>query len=200
MLPALDFAPILPQDVAYTRGFLDARRRTRIAPGTELSLRLVAGGSLGGDRLPLQRRVSIGGPGSVEGYDFRRAPNDAVDVFTCGGIGIWPGDATQCERMLLMQAELRQPIGFDWQIGGDDWSVGIEERPSWVLFADAGRGWMRPGTGDPALEVSGIPTLGSFRTSLGLGIDFGGLGLYVAKAVSTGREPMNVLLRVGRRF
>ena len=200
MLPALDFAPIVAQDVAYTRGFLDARRRTRIAPGTELSLRLVAGGSLGGDRLPLQRRVSVGGPGSVEGYDFRRAPNDAVDVFTCGGIGIWPGDATQCERMLLAQAELRQPIGFDWRIGGDDWSIGIDERPSWVLFADAGRGWMRPGTGDPALEASGIPPLESFRTSLGLGIDFGGLGLYVAKAVSTGREPMNVLLRVGRRF
>lgn len=208
LLPALDpriismlsFAPILPQDVAYTRGFLDARRRTRIAPGTELSLRLVTSGSLGGDRLPLQRRVSVGGPGSVEGYDFRRAPNDAVDVFTCGGIGIWPGDATQCERMLLMQAELRQPIGFDWRIGGDDWSIGIDERPSWVLFADAGRGWMRPGTGDPALEVAGIPALGTFRTSLGLGIDFGGLGLYVAKAVSTSREPMNVLLRVGRRF
>lgn len=200
IMSMLSFAPILPQDVAYTRGFLDARRRTRIAPGTELSLRLVTGGSLGGDRLPLQRRVSVGGPGSVEGYDFRRAPNDAVDVFTCGGIGIWPGDATQCERMLLMQAELRQPIGFDWRIGGDDWSIGIDERPSWVLFADAGRGWMRPGTGDLALEVAGIPALRTFRTSLGLGIDFGGLGLYVAKAVSTGREPMNVLLRVGRRF
>ncbi|MEY2733972.1 MAG: hypothetical protein RL340_1031, partial [Gemmatimonadota bacterium] len=39
-----------------------------------------------------------------------------------------------------------------------------------------------------------------FRTSLGVGLDFGGLGLYLAKAVSTGREPMNLLLRVGRRF
>ena len=194
------FAPILPMDVAYTRGFLDARRRTRVSPGTELSLRLVAAGSLGGNRLPLQRRVSIGGPGSVEGYDFRRAPNDAVDVFTCGGIGIWPGDATQCDRILLAQAELRQPVGFDWRIGGDDWSIGMDERPSWVLFADAGRGWMTPGTGDPALEASGIPPLGSFRTSLGVGLDFGGLGLYLAKAVSTGREPMNLLLRVGRRF
>ena len=66
-----------------------------------------------------------------------------VRKLSSGGIGIWPGDATHCERMLLAQAELRQPIGFDWRIGGDDWSIGIDERPSWVLFADAGRPLLR---------------------------------------------------------
>lgn len=201
MLPApLDIAPLLPQDVAYTRGFLDARRRTRVSPGTELSLRLVAGGWLGGDRLPLQRRLSVGGPGSIEGYDFRRAPDGDADVLTCGGTGIWPGDATQCDRVLLAQAELRQPIGRAWRLGGRDWSIGVDARPSWVLFADAGRGWTVPGLGDPSLAAAGIPPLRTFRTSLGLGVDFGGLGLYLAKAASSGAEPPNVLLRVGRRF
>ncbi|MFM9014709.1 MAG: hypothetical protein ACKORK_14360, partial [Gemmatimonadota bacterium] len=78
---------IAPQPVPtrFQRAFLDARRRTRLSPGTELSVRLVAGGWIGGDALPTQRRLSIGGPGAVEGYDFRRVPTGETDVFTCGG-------------------------------------------------------------------------------------------------------------------
>ncbi|MDH5234441.1 MAG: hypothetical protein OEW77_05725, partial [Gemmatimonadota bacterium] len=73
-----------PGDVSYTRGFLDARRYNKLSPGTEVNMRVVLGGWLGGDELPLQRRLSIGGPGAVEGYDFRRATRDPVDVFSCG--------------------------------------------------------------------------------------------------------------------
>ena len=198
--PADLFAPILPEPVRYTRGFVDARRRTRLSPGTELSLRLVAGGWLAGDRLPLQRRLSIGGPGTVEGYDFRRADRDSVDAFTCGGLGAWEGRPTLCDRVVLAQVEIRQPIGFRWDLGGDDWKIGFDETPSWVLFADAGRGWTTPASGDATSHGRGLPPFSSFRTSLGAGIDFGGIGVYVAKALSTGGEPMNVLVRLGRRF
>ena len=69
-----------------------------------------------------------------------------------------------------------------------------------MLFADAGRGWT---VGDGAPEIRqdrGLPPLSSFRTSLGLGVDFGGLGFYLAKAVSTSDEKVNFLIRLGRRF
>jgi hypothetical protein len=56
----------------YARGFLDLRRYNRVSPEAQLNLRLVAGGWLNGDELPLQRRFSIGGPGAVDGYPFRR--------------------------------------------------------------------------------------------------------------------------------
>ena len=205
---AIAIAPT-PMTTRYQRAFIDARRRTRLSPGTELSVRLVAGGWIGGDPLPMQRRLSIGGPGAVEGYDFRRVPTGETDVFTCGGVADdWYGLPAMCERMALAQVELRQPIGFKWQFAGDDWRIGVNDRPNWVLFADAGRGWNRapsdlglpPGMlADFALE-RGLPPLSSFRTTLGAGIDFGSFGLYAAKAVSSGDEPMNLLLRVGRRF
>lgn len=198
-----------PVSTRYQRAFLDARRRTRLSPGTELSVRLVAGGWIGGDALPMQRRLSIGGPGAVEGYDFRRVPTGEADVFTCGGVADdWFGRPAMCERMALAQVELRQPIGFDWKFAGDDWQIGVNDRPSWVLFADAGRGWNRsvdvpwlsPATNAATYAGSWLPPISSFRTTLGAGIDFGSFGLYAAKAVSSGDEPMNLLLRVGRRF
>jgi len=189
-------------DVEYTRGFLDARRYTNLSPGTQLNLRIVTAGQLGGNELPLQRKFSVGGPGSIEGYDFRRAPYDA-DVFTCGGIATMDGRATLCDRIALAQVELRQDFRVNWvrtDWNDDWWRPGFNGRGQWVLFADAGRGWT---VGDGPAEVrfdKGIPPLSSFRTSLGLGLDFGGLGVYLAKAVSTPEEQVNVLIRLGRRF
>jgi len=192
----------VPAEVTYTRGFVDARRYTNLSPGTQLNFRIVAGGQLGGNELPLQRKLSIGGPGSVEGYDFRRAPYDD-DVFTCGGIATMPGQATLCDRIGLAQVELRQDFHVSWvrtDRHDDWWRPGFNGRGQWVLFADAGRGWT---VGDGAPEIRqdrGLPPLSSFRSSLGLGVDFGGLGFYFAKAVSTSQEKVNFLIRLGRRF
>jgi hypothetical protein len=198
--PALILA--VPEAVTYSRGFIDARRYNRLSPGTELNLRVVAGGWLGGDRLPLQRRLSMGGPGSVEGYDFRRSWRD-TDVFTCGGIADWAGRPTLCDRIALAQVELRQALDFGWyDLGRGDhwWRPGGDLTPSWVLYADAGRGWTTP-DGPPGIgHGKGLPALSTFRTSLGAGIDFGEVGIYVSKALSTGGEPMNVIVRLGRRF
>lgn len=190
------------EEVNYTRGFLDARRYSMIAPSTELNLRLVMGGWLGGDPLPLQRRLSVGGPGSIDGYDFRRAPRD-LDVFTCGGMADWTGRPTLCDRIAVAQIELRK--NFEMHLMRDDrdqdwWRIGINTRGAWVLYADAGRGWSVD-RGDAGIRHdTGIPPLSSFRTSIGGGIDFGAIGFYLAKATSTGSEPVNVIVRMGRRF
>lgn len=197
--------PVIPlaEDVNYTRGFIDARRYTRIAYGTAINARIVAGGWLGGDQLPLQRRLSIGGPGSVEGHDFRRAWYDANDVFTCGGIDSRAGRPTLCDRIALAQLELRQEFDVDvFRNDHDDdwWRPGFNTRGAWVLFVDAGRGWGVQQGAPGVRHEHGLPPLSSFRTSIGAGLDFGSLGVYVAKSTSTGKEPMNVIVRLGRRF
>ena len=192
--------PSVPEDVTYTRGFIDSRRYNRLSPGTELNLRIVAGGSIGGDRLPWQRRLSVGGPGSVEGYDFRRNAYDAADLLTCGGIADWSGRPALCDRVALAQVELRQKLDWNWYRNGEKWMRLRDLTPAWVIFADAGRGWNTPKTASPESHGKGLPPLSSFRTSLGLGLDLGDIGVYVAKSVSTPKEPVNFIVRLGRRF
>lgn len=192
--------PSVAEGVTYTRGFVDGRRYNRISPGTELNLRIVAGGWLGGDRLPLQRRLSVGGPGAVEGYDFRRNWYDADDLFTCGGIAGWAGRPTLCDRIAFGQVELRQSLDWNWYHNGEKWLRLRDLTPSWVIFADAGRGWTTPESPSPISHGKGLPPLSSFRTSIGAGLDLGDIGIYVAKSVSTPTETMNVFVRMGRRF
>lgn len=191
--------PWVPEEVTYTRGFIDARRYNRLSPGTELNLRIVAGGWLGGDRLPLQRRLSVGGPGSIEGYDFRRNWYDADDVFSCGGIGAWDGRPTLCDRVALAQVELRQSLDWNWY-RGDDWWRLSDLTPAWVIFADAGRGWTTPDTPGAVSHGRGLPPLSTFRTSIGAGLDLGEIGFYFAKSVTTPDETLNFTVRLGRRF
>ena len=93
---------------SYQRGFVDVRRYNRLAPNSALNLRLVLGGWLSGDALPLQRRLSIDGPGTVPGFDFRVA--GGADVGTCA-TGLAPrGQPAQCERVSLAQLEYRSDI------------------------------------------------------------------------------------------
>jgi hypothetical protein len=194
--------PTPPEVVNYTRGFIDARRYNRISPGTALNLRIVAGGWLAGDQLPLQRRLSVGGPGSVEGNDFRLVRGE-TDVFTCGGIVERDGRATQCDRIALAQVELRQDFAVNFVRNdheNDWWRPGFNGRGQWVLFADAGRGWTVD-NGPAEIRVDrGLPAMNTLRTSLGTGLDFGGIGFYLAKSLTNKDEGVNFLVRVGRRF
>ena len=190
---------------AYARGFLDLRRYNQLSPESQLNFRVVAGGWLNGDELPLQRRFSVGGPGSLPGYPFRRT-GTGDDVRQCSnGADIPLGVPAQCERMILMQAEYRGDLwmsmfgDWDWD---DSWhSGGWHRRAQWVVFADAGRGWLVGSRqGDLQYPKDALPSLSTFKSDLGIGFDAGLIGLYMAKSISDSREPPNFFVRVGRRF
>jgi hypothetical protein len=204
----------VPPLATYSRVFLDLRRYNRLSPAAQLNVRLVAGGWLGGDELPLERRLSVGGPGSLPGFDFRRTEGDP-EVGMCTSSNAPPGvtlvPQAECERMVLAQVEYRSEVDlnvFDWfsrrratpepQRSFSGFSVGGE----WVLFADAGRGWLVGPRDDRGLQYPSrsFPGLNTFRADVGAGLDFGILGVYVAKAVSKSSEPFNFFLRLRHRF
>lgn len=191
----------LATDIRYARGFLDLRRYNRISPDAQLNFRVVLGGWLNGDPLPLQRRFALDGPGTLPGYDFRAVatPNNLTCTNGVPVLGM-PG---QCDRMALAQVEYRGDLHFDlftdWE---DDHYMRSHSDGVWVFFADAGRGWLvGPPVGDGLIyERSSFPPLSTFRSDLGFGLDFDIIGLYVAKSTSQPKEPANFFMRVRHRF
>ncbi len=196
--------------VAYTRGLLDLRRYNRLAPGAQLNLRAVLGGWLDGDALPAQRRLSVSGIDALPGFDFRRTSGEN-DVGTCSQLPdaeyVTLGRPALCERMLLLQAEWKGDFRIrlfgdrDW-FGDRRWTTShFSADGSWVLFANSGRGWLVTGTQTPLhYGKSRIPDIGSWRTDIGGGFDFGDFGVYVAEAVSKSGLTPNFYVRLGRRF
>lgn len=187
---------------AFTRGFLDVRRYTRITPNGRVNLRLAGGGWLGGDPLPLQQRVSLGGPDPMTGYAFRESAcnRDIIDPAFAGSL------VTGCDRVLLAQVEYRGHISLHWSYNPsraeDDRdqreAVFTLEGPDLVVFGDAGQAWL-VGSGPGRLPSDRLPNLGSWLGDLGLGVDWGGFGFYVAKAVTEG-APLRFTLRLDHRF
>ena len=199
--------PFVPAQITYGRALLDLRRYNRLSPTTWINGRLVLGGWLHGDELPLERRFSVGGIGTVPGFDFRKYYPGTIDASECSNGGIVPaGNPAQCDRVALAQIEYRNELHsslLDFlnarpiRLRG----IGFTVRPTAVAFVDAGRGWLV----GPSLETlryssHSFPRFGTFRTDVGLGLDLGIFGVYVAKAVSSSKEPANVFLRVRRRF
>jgi outer membrane protein assembly factor BamA len=189
-----------PGALQYTRGFLDVRRYNRLAPNAALNLRGVLGGWMGGGPLPLERRLSIGGAGSVPGFDFRSALEP--DVGTCSSDEGVPGRPAQCERIALAQLEYRQEMHLSISnVPGGKGPTGFRIDGAWVFFADAGRGWLVNAPGHPMnLDRQALPPLSTYRTDIGAGVDFSYIGFYVAKALSAPQEPMNLLVRLRHRF
>jgi len=202
-LPGLVCAALYPAPTAsltYQRVFFDARSYTRLSPSGRLDLRVAGGGWVSGDPLPLQRRVALGYPDPLPGYGFRQ--------LSCGG-GSVPGTPALCDRMLLGQAEFRTHLGLDigpdWAStdGGGDQTERYEpfhvSGPDLVVFADAGNAWL-VGTAPGSIPAGKLPALGTFRADLGLGLDFGPLGFYLAKPLQHGMNDVTFSVRMGRRF
>jgi len=199
---------------------VDARRYFRLSPTIQLNGRMLLGGWVHGDELPLQRRLSVGGVAAVPGIDFREL-SLGPDVGQCSVSPAPAGDPAQCERAALVQVEYRvalrsRPgtiIGKTIRIRSRAFTVS----PSLVVFADAGRGWLLSPRGNdlPATAVIAppaaaprdlvygawtVPPPGTFRTDVGVGVDLGLFGIYAAKSLSEAGEPMNFFLRARRRF
>jgi len=204
-VPAAVRRPI-PTDGSYAfeRLFLDVRRYARVSASGRLNLRLLAGGWLGGDPLPLQRRLSLGGPDPMAGYAFRASGcnRDIADPAFTGSL------VAACDRVVAVQAEYRGHLKLNWSYTpfGTGREEGDEEGgtllrlegPDLVVFGDAGQAWL-VGNGPGRLPSDRLPTLGSWLAELGLGVDWGGFGLYVAKAVTTG-EHLRFTVRLDHRF
>lgn len=198
---------------AFDRILVDIRRYNRISAEGQVNLRLVAGGWLSGDDLPLQRRYSLGSVGTLPGYDFRQV-RPGTDFLTCagsraegtpGGPRTPDGVPAQCERFALGQVEYRG------EIGSSLFGLLDEERrrrrfgwgrsAEWVVFADVGRGWLvGPRVGELQYGASTVPSLRTFRADVGLGLRLDDLGLYVAKSVTDPRTPINFFARLQPRF
>ena len=189
-----------PNDIQYARAFVDMRRYNRVSPNAQLNLRLVAGGWMNGDPLPLQRRFALDGPGAMPGYDFRSPSSQ--NYLTCTTGAFVPGMPGQCDRMALAQVEYRGDLHFDIFSDWDDDHYSSGHSPGvWVFFADAGRGWLVGNPGDTlTYSRNEIPPLSTFRTDLGLGLDFDVIGVYVAKAMTAPSQPANFFLRIRHRF
>jgi len=189
--------PIGTGPYASTRVRLDARRYDRLNPSVRIALRVVAAGWIGGDPLPLQRRVSLGGPDQLPGYEFR-SQNCAPPSFA------EPGNPALCDRMLAAQLEIRTrtriglPIAFtNPYLSGAQRVLGIRD-PDVVVFGGVGKAWVT-GDGPGRVPNNRIPVFSEWEKDFGLGLDFGRLAFYIAQPVARGR-PLTFTARLQQRF
>jgi hypothetical protein len=185
----------------FWRLWFDARQYARLTQSARMNVRLVAGGWMGGDPLSLQRRLSVGGADPFPGYPFRyrACSNGVTDSILIGA------HAALCDRVLLFQAEFRGHASLRWVYDPDrDGDGGSGLLAAWVdgldvvLFANAGTGWL-VGEGPGRHAANAIPPLDSWLADLGVGLDWGGLGIYAAKSIASD-EPARMALRLTHRF
>jgi hypothetical protein len=193
-LPAAIRDPLPSPDYMFDRAFIDVRRYLRAGWAGQLVLRAVGAGSFGDDPLPVQRRLSLGGPEPMPGFAFRQV--------ACNETAFDPAGSALCDRLLLFQAEYRGGLWFstDWRDmdvrrrrddlhrdrrDWDDWFW--FDGPEFILFTNVGTAW---------IEEDGP---GDFEADVGVGVTLGDFGVYGAKAL-TQSESLRVIMRVNRRF
>jgi len=84
------------------------------------------------------------------------------------------------------------------QTGGLGYMTRFLRGPDFVVFGDAGQGWL-VGRGPGRVPSGRLPRLSSWLADLGLGVDWGGFGVYVAKAVNAS-QPLRLTARLEHRF
>jgi hypothetical protein len=203
-----DVAPVaLPSEVrdpiptfrryAFNRIWFDGRGYARVNQATRANLRVLGGGWLGGDPLPVQRRLSLGGPGLLPGLPFRTqrcAPPAFSDA----------AGSALCDRLLVVQGEIRHrfPLRLRELLGADEFVLLDRlfggDQADFVVFGDAGKAWLS-GDGPGRVRSDRIPQLKEWDYDAGVGLDLGGLALYVAKSLSTSERP-RITVRLQRRF
>lgn len=171
-------------------GRFDLRRYQRIDPMHAVHLRLVGEGWLGGDPLTIQRRLALGGADFVMGYPFRSVTCDSRRR---------PDPATPalCDRRMFAQVELRRRFDVSLATRVGPYTVGFD-RADLVLFSDFGSAWLA-GDGPGQVPAGRIQSISEWRGSLGVGIDAGTIGVYLAKSI-TDPESAKVAFRLQRRF
>lgn len=196
-LPGTIREPLPTSGYGFSRFTLDARRYNRLSPDAQFNTRIWAAGWLAGDPLPLQRRLSLGGLDLLPGYAFR--------AIACAPAGFSdPSTPALCDRVLITQAEFRHRLklraGYtirDPQHKELDRFLGIED-PDLVVFGDAGSAWLA-GEGPGRVPSDRIRALSEWKADAGVGVDAGGVAVYLVKALTDG-EPLRVYLRLERRF
>jgi hypothetical protein len=184
-------------DYRFSRAGFDVRLYQRINRAARVNLRVLGAGWVGGDPLPIQRRVSVGGSDLLPGYRFRDQ--------RCAPVGYNdPSLAALCDRMMAVQAELRFRFRFGLRerLGAQDWLllerlIGTEQADI-VLFGDMGKAWLS-GDGPGRVPNGRIPVFGEWAHDAGIGIDFDGLAVYLANPVSGPWSP-RLTFRLQRRF
>ncbi len=191
------------RSVRYGRAMLDLRRYSRLSPSSQLNARLIAGGWLHGDPLPLQRRLSLSGPGANSGFGFRDRVT-SPDGLQCSGSVVLNGTPALCDRMVLVSADYRHDIRWLVDLFGGSRLIRPDRSgyAGWVLFSDVGRGWLvSPRAPQPAVPFDAPKGLDAFQTSVGFGLELGQGGVYMAKAL--GAPPsrgVEVFVRLVRRY
>jgi hypothetical protein len=172
-----------------------------LALNDQLNFRVVLAGWLAGDQLPLEQRLSLDGAGTLSGFAFRSPGPGATDVAACSGGpgGTAAGEPAQCERIALAQVEFRH----DLRIGLADFVRGVPPEGAWIIFMDAGRGWL-VGQPDGTLRyrATTFPSLGTYRADAGVGVTVGPFGFYVAQPVTpwTDNAGPRFVVRLQQRF
>jgi hypothetical protein len=186
-------------DTDFATGHLDLRHYAPVSRGSQLNLRLAAGGALTERRLPAQYQHALGGIGTLPGFSTFHADCGARALVGRRGTSqYYP--AYGCDRFALGQVEYRGDLSLYFGMGDpdddDDWwdYVEIDFEPTWVVFFDAAQGW--------AYEDG----LGADRDTgllydAGVGLLLDDLGFYMALPLNgdVEQEP-RFFVRLGRRF
>ena len=90
-------------------------------------------------------------------------------------------------------------LGF-WN-RGDLREFGFHRSPAWVVFVDAGRGWLvgPDRVGDLQFTTGSLPPFSTYKADAGTGFDLGLIGVFVAKALTDSDSP-NFFVRLRHRF